>query len=51
MSSVQPGAGGELLAFKWPANSFPGFCHSTPRTGGTAALITYRVRYITAIAV
>ena len=51
MSSVQPGAGGELLAFKWPANAFPSFCHSTPRTGGTAALITYRVRYITAIAV
>ena len=51
MSSVQPGASGELLAFKWPANSHPSFCHSVPRTGGTAALITYRVRYITAIAV
>ena len=51
MSSAQPGAGGELLSFKWPANTHPSICHAVPRTGGTAALITYRVRYITAIAV
>ena len=51
MSSVQAGNGGELLGFRWAANTYPAFYHAVPRTGGTAALITYRVRYITSIAI